>query len=275
MSDTNSVTELDNYISTALPSPPLNPDPAKGGGEKRDLANIREALLSIDYGNLEGDNDHDDHVYDGILGDNRDPTGDIFKDSSGIRGEGKGSDDDAGFYGLEDKGTPTPQRWRGVSEAGAPRYRYGEYYGPSSSSSTNPMDEGEGDYDYGVGESSYVAPLTELKSYRPPQTPSPQTSRSSNTAVLQSLRAMQEKLRRMEQERTIALRQCGELSEISRGNVESLGNVREAEVRAGHEARRKVTMECERRYGFKRKQQIGEGWRQAIEQVLYCFHDRT
>eukprot|EP00520_Triparma_pacifica_P014936 CAMPEP_0118640308 /NCGR_PEP_ID=MMETSP0785-20121206/4686_1 /TAXON_ID=91992 /ORGANISM="Bolidomonas pacifica, Strain CCMP 1866" /LENGTH=628 /DNA_ID=CAMNT_0006531691 /DNA_START=320 /DNA_END=2202 /DNA_ORIENTATION=+ len=235
MSDTNSVNELDSYINleglTPQPSDPVESNPVD---PKADLVNIREALLSIDYGSLE-DGDDDDDVYDDVLGENRE------KEAA-------------------------PQRWRGVSAAGAPSYKYGEYYGPTSSSSTslNLNFDGTGESkggggfedDFVAGEEDYEASYMSLKSYRPsPSAPSPSRS-SSNTAVLQSMRAMQQKLRKMEQERAVALKQCSELSEISRSNVESLGEVREAEVRAGHDARRRLRVECDRRRNEKEEVEI-------------------
>ena len=72
MSDGNSVNELDSYITSEGLLPPASSllPPPDVVDPKADLVNIREALLSIDYGSLEGVDD-DGELYDDVLGENR------------------------------------------------------------------------------------------------------------------------------------------------------------------------------------------------------------
>jgi len=164
---------------------------------------------------------------------------------------------------------PDSTRWRGISSAGAPSFqlpeepRFNHAYEPpdnrpdyqpqpdnqpASAYDTSPQTSYSSTYQHPVPSpyddmtSTYDLSDSLTHSHAPPSGAAPR----SNKAVLSSLRALQDKIRKIEAERAAALQQCSELSELHNSTQVDSSSVREAEARAGAAARNKQRIAYER-----------------------------
>ncbi|GMH59021.1 hypothetical protein TrLO_g9708 [Triparma laevis f. longispina] len=158
--------------------------------------------------------------------------------------------------------TQADSRWRGFSVAGAPSFNMGNdeaqtaqqqqqqqpnLYKDSSEQLRGVPHEplnfslsGDDD-DSAIG---LEPDFNQLRSYQSRTMPA--SSRGANKAVLESLRAMQDKVRKMEAARQASLQQVAELSEMSSRTLHENSGLREAEARVSTAAKNKQRILYER-----------------------------